>query len=533
MERSALSTTPLTTIPTVRAADVVSVAAHDVVDLLLGSEPAPGNPFDAEIRVTLRGPDAALITVPAFWDPPRGYVARVTFPSTGSWHASITADGGLGLELSLPVHVTPTTRAAEHGPLVVDRNYPRHLVHADGTHRFIRGYEVNWLLMVDQHDPSLTRVRGFLDTIEAAGFTMVTVNAYAHSFRKHVPAELESDPRWIVPTIGPWLGGNADPDHSRLDPAFFAHMDDALALLHERGIVTHLMLHVYNKDVNWPELGSADDDRYWRYIVARYQAFSTIMWDTGKESYHQPADYVWTRLALIREHDGYGRLLTAHDVNPPAGHDWGEFGRRYTHPDKELLNALVDVVSDQVLIGIYDDALARTTRFAKPYINIEFGYESGLDDLPSDAEDHDQDWQEVTRRHWQVVMGGAYPNYYYRNTAWSLFLPEPTPPGYAAIKVLAEFWDGLRYWLLSPANHLLSHQGESTWARADGGDQFVVYAQEGGEFALDLSGATAAVAGHWLDPYTGATVPVPPLSRGRHRLASPWGTSAAVLLLHT
>lgn len=520
-------------VPTVTVSDPPPhPGAHDVVDVLLTSAPGGGNPFDAEIRVTLQGPAGAMLTVPAFWDPTRGHVARVSFPSPGSWRLAVSADGGLGLDhVVLHVEVGPA-RDGEHGPLEVDHDHPRHLVHRDGARRFVRGYEVNWLLMIDQDDRELTRVREFLDSIERAGFTMVTVNAYARSFRRHVPAELESDPRWVVPSLAPWVGGNEAPDYEALDPAFFEHMDDVVAHLHERGMLTHLMFHVYNKDVNWPVLGSADDDRFWRYLVARYQAFSTIMWDPAKESYHQDAGYIWTRLALIRRHDGYRRLLTAHDVNPPAGHDWGEFGRRYTHPDKELLDDLVDVISDQVLLGIYDEALARSTRFGKPYINIEFGYESGLDDLPADAEDHDQDWREVTRRHWQVVMGGAYTNYYYRNTAWSLFIPQPEPPGYGAIRVLADFWDATAYWSMLPANHLLTDHGPRTWARAARGSEYVVYAENGGQLTLDVSDASDDLLATWTDPYTGAVEPAGRIVPGRHRFTPPWGDGAAVLRLH-
>ncbi|CAM3466186.1 DUF4038 domain-containing protein [Occultella aeris] len=533
-----MTTTPTSAMtavpPTIDSGGVTRLGRHDVVDLVVTREPGEGNPFDADARVTLRGPDAAMISVPTFWDPPRGHVARISFPRDGSWWIEADRRGLLDADgAAFRFEVTAPTRNAEHGPLGVDPEYPRHFVHADGTRHFVRGYEVDWLLMIDQDDESLGRVQEFLDSIQGAGFTMVTTNVYARSFRRHVPVELERDSRWVVPSIAPWVGGNETPDYTQLDPAFFAHMDRVVAELHRRGVLTHLMIHVYNKDVNWPELGSADDDRFWRYVLARYQAFSTVMWDTAKESYHQGADYIWTRLGLIRRYDGYRRLLTAHDVNPPAGHDWGETGRRYTHPDKELLDALTDVISDQVLLGIYDDALERTTRFAKPYINIEFAYESGLDDLPSDAEDHDQDWREVTRRHWQVVMGGAYPNYYYRNTAWSLFVPQPEPPGYAAIRVLADFWDQVRYWEFTPAAHLVTAAVDDVYARSLDGVEYVVYSQSGAPFELEVSTCSGRARAVWLDPYTGATAPIGDLTAGRQPFTPPWGASAAVLHVTT
>lgn len=509
---------------------VLPVAQHDVVDLLLSTEAGSGNPFDIEIRVTLVGPEGAMLTVPAFWDPHRGHVVRVSAPRPGSWRLTVThAPDELELRDRYMVLDAGPAKAGVTAPLMIDPERPQHFLRADGTRVFVRGYEVNWLLMVDQHDPTLARVIDFLDTIEPVGFNMVTVNAYARSFRRHVPEDLEKDPRWVLPSLAPWIGGNEAPDYEQLDPDFFAHMDDAIALLQQRGLIVHLMIHVYNKDVNWPELGSADDDRYWRHIVARYQAFGNILWDTGKESYHQSSDYIWTRVGLIRRYDGYRRLVTAHDVNPPDGHGWG---LQYKEPVKEYLDDIVDVTSDQVLLDIYGDALRHTTRFSKPYINVEFGYESGIDDLPSDAEDHDQPWDEVTRRHWQVVMGGGYPNYYYRNTAWSLFLPKPTPPGYAAIKVLAEFWDATQYWLMTPAPHLLKTEATDVYARAHEGSEYVVYSQSGASFSLEVEvpGPTRAT---WLDPYTGRTEPAGEVSSGTHQFDVPWPDSAAVLHIRT
>ncbi|GAA4431344.1 hypothetical protein GCM10023169_35780 [Georgenia halophila] len=492
-----------TDLPTFSPGTTLTVGQHEVVDLLLCEEPGPGNPFDAAVRVTLNGPEGAVVTVPAFWDSRRGHIARVSFPQSGTWSVTVSEAGELNLAaVSFQATVGAAGSERRGGP-TVDKEHPRSLVFADGTRFFPIGYEVDWLLMIDQRDHSLARVTAFLDTIQDVGFTMVTVNAYAHSFRRHVPEDLESDPRWIVPSFAPWVGGNEAPDYGSFDPDFFEHMDRVVAELDRRGLIVHLMLHVYNKDVNWPELGSPDDDRYWRYMVARYQAFTSIFWDTAKESYHQSADYIWRRLALIRRHDGYRRLLTAHDVNIPPGHDWGESSRRYADPDKDLLDNVVDVISDQVLLDIYNDALTRTTRFAKPYINIEFAYESGLDDLPSDAEDHDQDWREVTRRHWQVTMGGAYPNYYYRNTAWSLFVPDPTPPGYAAIRVLADFWKMTRYWLLRPAPELVRSEATDVYARANEGSEYVVYSQSGHEFELELPESRVPARCEWWDPYTG------------------------------
>lgn len=525
---TATSTRPrtVTTLPpTEPSAQPHAVARDMVVDLVITDQAQDGNPFDAEYRVTLEGPNGELVTVPGYFAPTIGCVARASFPSPGQWSARVTASPDDSVQAVWQFQVGDPVNASQHGALMVDPQHPRHFMFADGTRYFLRGYEVDWLAMIDQHDENLTRVRQFLDSIQSAGFTFVTMNAYAHSFRQYVPEDLEADPRWIVPRIAPWVGGNSQPDYSTLDEAFFEHFDRVIAEMQHRGLIAHIMIHVYNKDVNWPEPASADDDRYWRHMVARYQAFPNVVWDTAKESYHRPPSYIWTRVALIRQLDGYRRLLTVHDANPPHDVDWG---RQYVHPDNELIDALTDFTADQILHDIHADAERHTVRYTKPYVNIEFGYESGVDDLPSDHPDHDQHWHEVTRRMWQVVMGGGYPNYYYRNTAWSLFIPFPEPPGYGAVRVLADFWDAVEYWRLRPARHLLVGAARDVALLARPGAEFVAYSEKGESFAIDLGDGVYSVV--WLDPYTGHRTPGDDVT-GSAALTPPLRGSASVLHL--
>ena len=81
-------------------------------------------------------------------------------------------------------------------------------------------------------------------------------------------------------------GTNQAPDHTILNVDFFQGLDRLMTYLHDKGILVHLMIQVQNKQVNWPERRSAEDDLYWRYVVARYQAFGNIIWDVGKESFN-------------------------------------------------------------------------------------------------------------------------------------------------------------------------------------------------------------------------------------------------------
>jgi hypothetical protein len=486
------------------------------------------NPFDAVFAAAFCGPQGQSLTVPGFYDSEMGYVVRFSPTVEGVWHYTSHSDMPALDGVSGAVVCLANDEPAIHGQLVIDPAHPQHFRFEDGTPCFPLGYEVDWLMMMDQQPSDLTRVEAFLDSIAAAGFNLVTVNAYAYTCRGWVAEDQESDPRYIKPALAPWPGGNEQPDYSRMDPAFFHHVDRVMLDLLQRGILAHVMIHVYNKQVNWPEPGSADDDRYWHYIVARYQAFCNIIWDTAKESYYQPAEYIWDRMGLIRRLDGYRRLLTVHDANTPYAPDKA-WSQRWWHPKKDYSDELADFKADQIHGDWYADAVRNYRAARRPYMNIEYGYEEGVQDLPTYGVK--QDWREVIRRTWLIAMGGGYVNYYYSNTAWNLFAPQPEPPGYQAMRRFYDFWQGTRYWTLTPDNTPLGDTArEGVYCRANVGVEYVVWDEPGEGFTLTVTGATAPLKATWFDPLTGESVDGGLCDNGAHAFRSPWGAGRWALL---
>lgn len=47
--------------------------------------------------------------------------------------------------------------------------------------------------------------------------------------------------------------------------------------LQRRGIVAHIMITVWNKNVNWPEHCSQADNLFWKTVLARYQVSTSVM----------------------------------------------------------------------------------------------------------------------------------------------------------------------------------------------------------------------------------------------------------------
>ena len=194
------------------------------------------------------------------------------------------------------------------------------------------GYECDWLWALDSRDPDLPTVNAFLDKISSYGFNFILLNAFAYdtSWRKGRTGEDDYGP----PPLFAWEGTNEQPDHSRFNLAYWRHYDRVLEALRRRGIWAHIFLRVYNKQVNWPANDSADDDLYYRWLLARYAAYPNVTWDLAKEAqYEKDMEYKVGRLRYIRANDPYHRLLTVHDDH--ANYDRGAY------------NDLVDYRSDQ------------------------------------------------------------------------------------------------------------------------------------------------------------------------------------------
>src|SRR3984893_15719882 len=206
-----------------------------------------------------------------------------------------------------------TNQHAEvHGGLRVDPAHPYHFIYEDGTRYFLLGYEADWLWGADMEDPERRLMRHLIDQMASHGFNHVMVNLYAHDTTWSPERKHEWD--WDPAPVFPWEGTNEKPDHARLNPKFFQIYDGMMSALRDRGIVAHIMIKVYNKKVNWPPKYSKDEERYFRYVVARYQAYPNVIWDFSKEAHNEKDSLLQQRLiGLVHSSDAYRRLVTAHD----------------------------------------------------------------------------------------------------------------------------------------------------------------------------------------------------------------------------
>jgi hypothetical protein len=387
------------------------------------------------------------------------------------------------------IECAPNQNPSVHGALRVDQAHPHHFVCQDGTRPFVLGYEANWLWALGFLPDGEQRLRQFAAKIAGYGFNHVFVNAYAHDTRWREGTTCPED--YGPPPAYAWQGTNEAPDHLRPNVAYWRVFDVMMRALFDHGLTAHIYLRVYNKLVNWPANRSLADDLYYRYVVARYQGFSNVVWDFSKESKNEPDKaYLANRLSFVKAHDGYGRLVTTHDDD-------------VFYYDPAYAGAF-DFVTDQCHRDLAATALAQRLRWRCPIVNEEFAYECGPGGLQDKTYGRSNTAEDHALRSWEVVLGGAYPGYYYTYTAWDVLRPEDDPPGYALHRRLVDFMRRTAWWELEPHPGVaLANNTGGARCLARPGREYIVFAAGGGTTRATFAGLDGRARCEWLQPLTG------------------------------
>lgn len=475
-----------------------------------------GNPFQVDFSAEVSGPDGLKFVVPGFYDGEGIWKIRVSPTALGKWslrtRCRLKALDDQSASFTCIANPSPKI----HGAVRIDAGHPRHFVFEDGHRYFLMGYECDWLWALDMNDPELKVLGPFLDKLDESGFNYMILNAYAHdtAWRKGKTGADDYGP----PPMFAWEGSNEKPDHARLNLAYWRHYDRVIDALYRRGMVARVMIKVYNKMVNWPVKGSAEDDLYFRWLVARYAAYPNIHWDFSKEANNEKdLTYKQDRIRFLRRNDPYGRLITVHDDH--RTYDRGEY------------NSLLDYRSDQQHSDWHATLLDHRKQRDWPVVNVEFGYEHGPRGIGDKTYGVVQSPQELCRRAWEVCMAGGYPAYYYTYTAWDVVRPEDMPPGYAYFKHLRKFFEGTDYWRLAPDDRLVG----DGYCLADRGREYVVFLNVAKPVSLPLDGQDTPLQARWFNPFTGDYREAGVLSGESTKLTPPkaWGDGPIALHLRT
>ncbi len=497
------------------AAESIAVPLWQPHDFAFKAPETDANPYQVEIDATVTGPGGKSFTLPGFFDGDGTWKIRFSPTAEGDWTLTTKSDVPA---LDAQTASFTCVKSDAPGVLRVDKDHPHHFVFDDGTRFFLQAYEYDWLWALDMGDPDVPTVKKTLDLIGAHGFNYVLLNAYAHDTKWRMGKTDPDD--YGPPDMYPFAGTNDEPDHSRLNVAFWQHYDRVMDAMLDRGIQAHIFIKVYNKDVNWPEKGSPEEKGFFRWLIARYAAYPNVIWDFAKEA-HKDKDLAYKQglLKYIRATDPYGRLLTVHDddiVNDKGAYDELTDFRTDQHHEKQGGPTNREII------------LAQRERRAWPVANFESDYECGPEGLKDKTYNKAMTPEATAKTLWDIAMAGAYIGYYYTYTAWDVIRPLDEPKGYTYMKHFGEFWRSTEYWKLEPSDNL----AEDALCIAQPGKEYIVFQKEAQPFTVEITGTPSPLKGEWFNPFTGERTPAGDFPNGKSSRKPPEGWGDAPLVLH-
>ncbi len=426
-------------------AETIKTQKWETIDIPFLVKDAIPHPFELELSCTFTQENSDTLIVPGFYNGNNQWMVRFTPKSTGTWkcisHSSINALDGI----KKTIEVTDN-EPDNAGSIIISKDDPRKFSYENGDPYHLLAFEADWLFALDYGDPELPKTRQLVSTIAENGFNQIVMNVYAFD------ATWKKDPD-LLPEynyanrldIFPFKGDNENPDYSGLNIDFFKHLDGVIELLAEKNIVSHLMIYVWNKKVNWPEANSTADNMYFDYVVKRYQAYPNIVWDISKEALgygHTDIHYISNRIDRLEALNAYNRLLTVHDYEYCAA-----------FPEK------VDFISVQSWkVSIYSEMLSMAKKFPdKPLFNIEHG---GYEASPYIVfQGNFDDPAACLSRNYYCAFAGVYSTYYWQGTSWYTAIHDPyendldPKPKFNYYKYLSEFLNRIEFNELIPSNN--------------------------------------------------------------------------------
>jgi len=404
----------------------VNLGKYEVVDISFQAKKNIKKPFDVEFGATFTKPDGAILKVAGFYNGGKEWLLRFSANQVGNWQYT-TFSSLKELDNKKDKIVITANKKNKHGAVVIDKNNPKKFAYEDGSPYFLQAFEIDWLFALDyDNSKSAPKTDHLLDLLVENGFNQVVTTLYSYDVRWKKDEKLKLHPEHEFGSrddIYPFLGTNKQPNHSTLNVTFFQRFDRIVSLMHDKDIVANLMIYVWNKKVKWPKAGSPEDDRYFDYVLKRYQAFPNVVWNISKEAFRQTVPYMTERIERVKKKDAFKRLVTIHDF-------------------KKGDNSTVDFVSYQGgRSTLYTKMIAEYNLHNKPVVNIENGgySESSYAVFPCDYIIQ----EECLKRNYLCYFAGVYTNYYWQALAWNVMIYNPFQQSDEFIKPKFEYYKHL------------------------------------------------------------------------------------------
>ncbi len=456
------------------------------------------NPFADVVVVGEFCPVAGKpVRVDGFCDSVDGHLFRIRFmPSVpGRYNYTVTFRQGA----TKTSHKGSFTAVASRrkGVLRVDPERSEHFIwQGTGEHYFWNGTTTYYLLGWDE--PTIHRT---IDRLAGYRINRLRVLLYGRNHPKPWDQPVVATKDFKL-HLNPWVAKRPDDishpgfDLTRFNLDHWRKYERLLRYAREKDMIVSVIFFIGGQVLPTPfAAGSADEDRYYRYGVARLAAFSNITWDLGNEYNINRKTPTWVDElgAKVKQWDPYDHLCSAHNVTHRTPRsDWCDM-QLIQHWDE-----------GQNTFMLSQRAAQKETGRIIPQINEEYGYEDLWEKKPGQR-------SADTRRRcaWEIVMAGCYqttgesartgtgvaPN---TGGGWVNGRGDDSMVMLRGYRYLADFFTAFDWWTCRPRNDLTEQKFPCL---ASEGDRYVIYLPSGGRATIKLS--EGKYRARWFNPRTG------------------------------
>ncbi|BDD02298.1 DUF5060 domain-containing protein [Persicobacter psychrovividus] len=508
-----------------------TIEKWEVLDISFKAKVGKINPFITNFDALFTAPNGRTQKVPGFYNGNNEWVIRFSAKQEGQWTFTTQSKIKALNARSGQVIVNKNNTKGYKGAVVIPEARPDRFFYENGDPYMLMAFECDWLHALDYHNENgMPKTDRLLEVVKENGFNQIIMNVFTYNISGKgewaKDEKLVNHPEYEFggpDDIFPFLGNNENPDYSSLNIDFFKKFDRVIDLMHDRQMVSHLMIYVWNKLVAWPEMYSEADNMYFDYVVKRYQAFPNIMWDISKEAlFYGRADdqYILERLERFRKLNDFNRTVSVHD-----------YGFCARHPET------VDYISRQTWdYSLYSQMLNDRKRFKnKPIFNIEHGgYEEAhfqvFTGVYTNAE-------VCLKRNYQCAFAGAYSTYYWQGLSWDVMIhdPEAQPenwyrPKLEYFKYFTDLFTKYHWHKFKPT----PGHNSSGYSMADGEGTFLMYVPKEvymirAQYLFNKNYKPGKY--RWFNTLTGEYTPYKQLPDIRAPFYSPWKDIADAVLI--
>jgi hypothetical protein len=490
-----------------------TISRFDFVEVTLKVAEQPvNNPFtEAEVIGEFSHEGSTTLKVDGFCDSADGSIFRIRFmPTLSGKHSYTVTYKCADIEKRHTGSFNART-GNRKGMVRVDKSHPTHFVwEGSGEHFFYNGTTAYWLLGFQNE----AVIRESIDRL---------ARLQVNRIRTALSGRTTSGMRWKEPLVvsnddfqfrlEPWPAArpldieNPGYDVSRFNLEHFRKAERMLAHARRRDMVVSLIFALDVKDRGVDPFanatGNTDEQRYYRYCVARFGAFANVWWDIVNE-WNLCRDEAWVRKmgGLVKEWDPYDHTTSVHGTSkfPFGDQPWVDYVVFQSWDEHGAYEFMLNARRDQ-----------SSTGRPLPIINEEYGYE---DHYP-------HPWGEKrvwpariaetrARLAWEMTMAGGYQTTGERaNIAgmggWITGRGNKEMTMLSGYARLRAFFEKFAWWKLDPHPELVSGESKAlpiveggkpiapALCLAQPGERYVVYLRAGGTATVQLVPGTYSV----------------------------------------